>query len=270
MLCGINTGFWAEPVRKKALLELAGIRSVHAYAEVTSTNHIASRLGAEGCPSGTLVISDRQTAGRGRLDRHWHSPEGQLFFSIVWRFPWHAIRAPQITLEVATAIARSFAGQWDIQPTVKWPNDVLFHGRKCCGVLTELRTTGAEIDFVVVGVGINLQPVGPNAPPELLDTATSLSEVVGYSISPTDTLYPVLSAMNAGRDYLLEQGRFDRRGWMDFANIGTAVCVRPPGKETFKGQVAGVTEDGLLQVKTVSGQIVTVIAGDVSEERGMS
>ncbi|HHV61505.1 MAG TPA: biotin--[acetyl-CoA-carboxylase] ligase [Firmicutes bacterium] len=143
--------------------------------EVDSTNLFARKLAERGEPEGTCVVAKRQTAGRGRMKRVWFSPEGGLWFSVILRPCVEARYTGQIGLIGALAVARVVRKIAGIDARVKWPNDVVVKGRKLCGVLAEARITGDRIEYVILGVGLNLYIGRDELPEELRDRATSVS-----------------------------------------------------------------------------------------------
>ena len=142
-----------------------------------STNDEAKRLAAAGCAHGTVIWADEQTAGRGRFDRPWHSPPGNLLFSVVLRPPVPASRAAELGFVAAVATADCVAGLLPAGDPVglKWPNDVQVDGAKIAGILPEARSLEGKLDWAVLGVGLNL------------------------SHAPTGVPYPVTSLTLAGR-----------------------------------------------------------------------
>ena len=248
----------------KALGRAAGISTIHVYDQVDSTNRIAMELGNQGSPHGSLVVARTQDAGKGRAGRQWYSPPGQLYLSLIWRLPWSAERAPQVTLDVAVSVARAVEKQLGFAPVLRWPNDVLIQGKKCCGILTELRTRGSQVDFLVVGIGLNVLPFSSDLPSELGNIAVSLSE---HSKGPVDLLEfgtLLLHELSVGYSEMLVRGGFDRQAWRHYAEtIGAPVTVSPPGEAQFTATAVDIDEQGLLVVETSDGRIHRVIAGDV-------
>lgn len=248
----------------KVLGGAAGISAIHVHDQVDSTNRIAMELGNQGAPHGSLVVARTQNAGKGRAGRQWYSPPGQLYLSLIWRLPWSAERAPQVTLDVAVSVARAVEKQLGFAPVLRWPNDVLIQGKKCCGILTELQTRGSHVDFLVVGIGLNVLPFSGDLPPDLAKIAVSLSE---HSKAPVDLVEfatLLIRELSAGYNDMLVRGGFDRHSWRNYAEtIGAPVTVSPPGEVQFIGTAVDIDEQGLLVVETSDGRTQRVIAGDV-------
>ncbi|MEM2676119.1 MAG: biotin--[acetyl-CoA-carboxylase] ligase, partial [Candidatus Bathyarchaeia archaeon] len=152
--------------------------------EVNSTNDWAKELAELGAPEGTVAIAETQTAGRGRIGRKWHSPKGGLWFSITLKPNLKPSETVKLVFLAGLAVAETLRELCGLKAETKWPNDVLVDGRKVCGILSEMKTVGEKVDYVVVGVGINANiNVEKELPPELRETATSLKAMLGKEIS---------------------------------------------------------------------------------------
>ena len=126
--------------------------TIHFFEEVDSTQRIAAKLAYEGAPEGTLVVAEEQKAGRGRLDRKWFSPKGTgIWMSLILRPPIPPQRVPQLTMLVAVAISQAIQEVTGLVPDIKWPNDILLHGKKGVGILTELQADPDRVRSVIVG-----------------------------------------------------------------------------------------------------------------------
>lgn len=150
-------------------------RELHTYKSVQSTNDIASRLAESGSPEGTIVISDRQTKGRGRLGRKWHSPPDKgVYLSIMLKPKCKPEHAPGISIITALALAETIGFFIEADIKIKWPNDVLLNGKKTAGILTELFADKNKIDYVIVGTGININHERKDFPEDIKALSTSL------------------------------------------------------------------------------------------------
>jgi BirA family biotin operon repressor/biotin-[acetyl-CoA-carboxylase] ligase len=232
-----------------------------ALDETGSTNDDAGRAARDGAPEGTLIWARRQTRGRGRRGRAWVSPEGNLHLSIVLRPNLPPARAGEIAFVAALAAAEacaSFARDADVR--CKWPNDVLVDGRKCAGLLIESSITGASLDWIVAGIGINLAA----HPDDAEYPATHLAAHAGRAIAVEEGL-AALGAAFAGRyDEWRRLGfRPIRESWLArAAGIGKPVRVRLESEE-FTGTFTGLGGDGALVVTMPDGSTRRVTAGDV-------
>jgi BirA family biotin operon repressor/biotin-[acetyl-CoA-carboxylase] ligase len=190
------------------------VRGVHEVREVTSTNDVARDLAARGAASGTLVIAQSQTAGRGRQGAAWFSPPGRnVYLSVVHRSALTAAQLSGLTLDMAVATATAIEDSVGCFPALKWPNDLLLRGRKVGGILTELHTdlSADGSPVVIVGVGVNVDVAPAEFPPELADLATSLREVANAKVSPRDL------AMLIGRRLIEKLAGYEATGEPDLA-----------------------------------------------------
>jgi BirA family biotin operon repressor/biotin-[acetyl-CoA-carboxylase] ligase len=239
-------------------------RPTRGFDACPSTNAEAAAWAREGAPEGALVIAEHQTAGRGRLGRTWDDAPGQnLLFSLVLRPSLPPHRLGLITLAGGVAVAEAVA-EWTapVAPRIKWPNDVLLGGRKCCGMLLE-SSLGAD-GFVVLGIGLNVnQDVFP---PPLEERATSLRLETGRLIPRVALLTAVLARLEhwtarlaAGADAALHEAFVAR-----MIGLGEPAAVRlAGGGPPVEGVIEGVGTDGALRFRT-GNTVRTLHAGDVT------
>ncbi len=239
-------------------------KNIHHYFQVTSTNDVAHELAQEGAAEGTLVLAEEQTAGRGRLGRSWFSERNNgIYLSLILRPPVRPLHAPVFNLAAAVAVSRAIEQTCEISADIKWPNDVLIKGKKCCGVLTEMNTDLDRIKYLVVGIGINVNH--SVFPKSLEQQASSLFLEGGRRFSRIELILALLShfeeiyfeARQKGRDSILEQ--WTQRS--SFSN-GKEVSV-DLGERQVRGTTCGLGREGTLRVKLPSGQIEEIVAGDV-------
>lgn len=149
--------------------------TIHRFETTDSTNDRAKELARQGAPEGVVVVSEAQTAGRGRYGRSWESPAGKnLYFSILLRPKMTVEEAPRLTVVSGIAIAKFLRKEIPLQATLKWPNDIYYRSRKMGGILSELEIEKEKLSFVVVGIGLNLNSHAGDFSPDLQKTATSL------------------------------------------------------------------------------------------------
>ncbi len=158
-------------------------QEIYIFTEVTSTNDVAKELAIKGAREGTIVIAETQSRGRGRLGRKWVSPEGGMWFSIILRPKVDPEDALKLTLMTAAVVAKVISDTFRLKAEVKWPNDIVINGKKVCGILTEARTKGDMVDFVVIGVGINANINLDSFPKHLGKSLTSLREELKEDIN---------------------------------------------------------------------------------------
>lgn len=239
-------------------------RLVQHLPTVDSTNERALAWAAGGAPDASAVIADEQTSGRGRRGRNWHSPEGGLYLSYIVRDAGDLARPSLLTLAAGVATARAIAAVTGFHVQLKWPNDVMTPGepRKLAGILAEGSSTGSQLEFVVIGIGVNLSLA--SVPADLRGIASSLEQELGRAVDRQPLaeallheLDDVVRRLRAGdHDVMLEE-------WMALAPgaRGARIAWRD-GEDTRGGVTAGVADDGALLVQT-GGGLQRLVAGEV-------
>ncbi len=233
------------------------------HESLASTMDEAFKLGMEGAPEGTVVCAEMQTKGRGRLGRGWISPKYKgIYCSIILRPKLSPSDLSKLTLLSAVAVAEAVEGVAHIQPTIKWPNDILVKGKKLAGILTELRAEVDQMKFVVVGIGLNVNNVSSH----LIDGATSLKNETGSSFSRVQLLQEILRAFE--RWYIrCEGGDFEDVlfAWKHRSStLGKRVRVTDPASIT-EGIAVDLDHDGGLLVRQDSGVVIKKLSGDVRQ-----
>ncbi len=237
-------------------------RRIHWFEQVTSTNEVARQLADAGAPEGTAVVARTQTEGRGRLGRRWVSPPGGLWLSVVLRPLAAPHEVPRLGLAVGLACSRAVERSCGVQVGLRWPNDLVVHGRKVGGVLVE---SGPELRWVVVGIGINA-----NVAQDLLpEGATSLQETTGAPVDRGQLLQALLAELELC--YELFRGG-DWATLLDWwrsrsTTLGRRVRVHV-SSGVYEGVAEDVDEDGALVVRLPDGRRKRVVAGEVGEHAG--
>jgi BirA family biotin operon repressor/biotin-[acetyl-CoA-carboxylase] ligase len=235
------------------------------FESLPSTNTELARLASEGAPEGVSVVADEQTAGRGRLQRAWSSPKGAgLYFSILLRPTIPQNCWPLITFMAALAVSDALREACELETDIKWPNDILSGERKICGILAEAIETPVG-RAVILGIGINLTQ---NAfPPELENVATSVAEATGRAADREQILEALLDTLSRWHSQLNDPGKIVD-AWSNRSSyaIGKLVQVSN-GDDVWQGTTCGVEPDGALRLRTSSGEIKLVRAGDVYSVR---
>lgn len=251
-------------IHARLTTEILG-RNIHYYDDIESTNNEAKRLAAEGCPEGTLVVTEAQNAGRGRLSRGWFSPWGKgIWLSAVLRPPFSPQDAPQCTLMAAVAINKAIREVAGIDCGIKWPNDILFQGRKLVGILTEMSAEMDAINYIVLGMGINVNISQSEFPEEISETATSIALAAGQKIDRLELLGSILMHLEKiytetiahGFGPVLDEWRAQS------ITLGQTVDVIGLNRK-FTGLALNIDHDGALLVK-MGDTVERVLAGDVS------
>ncbi len=235
------------------------------YFEVTdSTNIQAKRLGEEGWPNGTLVVAGRQEAGRGRRGRTWESPgHTGVFMTVLLRPSFLPGQASMLTIVAAMAVTKAVRVKYGLDVQIKWPNDIVLNGRKICGILTEMNTEIDAINYVVIGIGINVS--NERFGDDTAKVATSLRIEGGGEIRRAELIWAVWEAFEAYYGNFIKTGdlqgiKHEYDGYL--VNIDRQVRVLDQ-KEPFTGTARGITAHGELIVETDEG-IKRVSSGEVS------
>lgn len=242
--------------------------TIHHYKTLGSTNdQLKAMLSA---PEFTCVTADEQIAGRGRRERSWHSAPGEgLYLSILLRPEIKASKIPLLSLLAAVAVAETIwqIGSSDLRLDIKWPNDVLINNRKISGILIESTSTPNDAPRFIVGIGVNLNH--QSFPPELSEIATSLQLECGNH-------FIVASFRNALLDRLafwyeeLRQNRARKilQRWQELSSYarGKQVVVIFDHDEV-RGETVGLNDSGALQLQLASGEIRTILAGEIKHLR---
>jgi BirA family biotin operon repressor/biotin-[acetyl-CoA-carboxylase] ligase len=252
---------------KLELLPLLNTRELgqvlHWFEEVGSTNDVAKRLAEEGAAHGEVVVAEAQTAGRGRRGRSWSSPARRsVYLSAVLRPDLTPPRAAELTLLASVAVCEA-ARQAGVQASIKWPNDVLAGGRKLAGILTELAADLDQVQWVVLGIGVNVNLAREDFPPELRDVATSLAIERGQRVPRALFAAAMLSALEEWLDRHAAEGFAPvREAWRAMSDtLGRDVRVRT-GDRGVEGLAEDIDASGALLVRTPAG-IERILSGDV-------
>lgn len=240
-------------------------QSIYFYEETDTTNNRARELALEGAPEGTLVVAEKQTAGRGRRGKVWESPLGTgIWMSLVLRPQIMPAEASVLTLLCGLATAEAIKAETGLSAGIKWPNDILINGKKAVGVLTEMDCEMSEVHFVIPGIGINVNTA--SFPPEIADIATSLYLECGKTVSRRRLVHKVLERLEEHYETFLRTGSFtamleDYR--KHCITLGKEVHVL--GREPFFAEALDITPEGELLVRRAdNGKEEVVFSGEVS------
>ncbi len=241
---------------------------VHFFDTIDSTNSYAVVLATNGAREGEAVIADCQTAGRGRLrGRVWHSPPGRnLYTSIILRPDIPPSSAPGLTLVAGVAVAELLGGYCPV--SLKWPNDILAGGRKISGILMEMRNKGSKIDFVVVGIGINVNMEPGDFHEELRPLSTSLKEQTSKNASRLDLTAGLYRLLEKWYRIFIDRGLPPVRDrWLECSGIvGKIIEVTDRGV-VQKGRCQGIDGEGMLLLVDEENRTVSVRSGDVTIQK---
>ena len=233
------------------------------YDSIGSTNDEARRLAQAGAADGTVVWAREQTAGRGRQGRHWHSPAGNLYASILQRLDAPAHRAAELSLVAALAVVDTTDEYLSdgARAELKWPNDVLVRGSKIAGILLEGIVIEGTDGAVVIGIGINLRCAPPDAPYPV----TCLAEHVAAVPEPAAMLQVLLRALaHRLAEWRCKGFARTRSAWLARGHPPGSPLRVNLGDRAITGRFAGLADDGALLLATADGT-VRVAAGDVAD-----
>lgn len=244
---------------------MGNVDKIFHYKEIDSTNNKAKQLAAEGVCHGSLVIADRQTAGRGRRGRIWLSDdEDNIYMTILLRPEFAPEKAPMMTLVMAYSAAKVIRKVTGLEVQIKWPNDLVWNGRKLVGILTEMSVKNSGIEYVVVGVGVNVNTT--HFAEEVKDTAVSICQATGRKWKKEQLVTEITKHFL--EDYKLFEQTEDLAQIQEaynalLVNCGREVCILGE-KESYCAKALGINAYGELLVQREDGTKEAVYAGEVS------
>jgi BirA family transcriptional regulator, biotin operon repressor / biotin---[acetyl-CoA-carboxylase] ligase len=239
-------------------------KKIYSFDSIPSTNTFAKSLRDEEASHGTLVISDEQTAGKGRLGRRWDSEKGSnLLFSLVFRPSFDNDKSKILPFVASLAVCDAIEQETGLEPECKWPNDVLVNKKKVCGILMETSVTEGAISRIVLGIGINVNQKSFGQ--ELATTATSLYLQSSGTVDRVGLLQKNLVALERRYDQLARfPVHFLLEEWKQRTTMfGKTISVTNPN--TFiSARAIGITDEGALVIQSDDGEKRNIFAGDVS------
>ncbi len=243
------------------------------YADVDTTMRLAARHGREGCPHGTIVTADSQSCGRGRHEgRTWQSQPGMgLYLSLVLRPACRPEAVPILGLVAGLGAKDAMQRTAGVPCDLRWPNDVLIRERKCCGILAELVADPAELPFVIVGIGINLNQTRFSS--ELAETATSLRIETGLDWTRDSVLGPLLESLESCYDLFASRGpepilaAFQQESSYVRGRRVVIEGIPADASGPTRGVTAGLSAIGELLLRTDDGSLSPIRAGSVRPDR---
>ncbi|HTT33238.1 MAG TPA: biotin--[acetyl-CoA-carboxylase] ligase [Methylomirabilota bacterium] len=243
-------------------------KRIYHFFKTDSTNRVAMELGHAGEPEGAVVLAEEQTAGRGRAGHTWLSERATgIYVTLLLRPKLAPVQAPLLTMMAGLSAHAAVEAVTGLVVDLKWPNDLMARGRKVGGILTEMHAEPAQVRFVIMGIGLNVNQ--EKFAGELAETATSLRMETGKPQSRMELLVRLL------REFESDYNRFSSEGVPSVVKRFEVISSYASGKrvrvtngnESFLGTTAGLGPEGLLKVERDDGRVVTVIAGDVAEAR---
>ena len=253
----------ASEISKDLNTEYIG-KKLFVYNEVSSTNTVAKFLSMNKAENGSVIISEKQTNARGRSGKAWESPLGGVWLSIILRPNIDHSKLPLITLATGVAVAKTLEKIGVENPEIKWPNDIMIHDKKVCGILTEAVTKFSTIESVIVGVGIDANLNIEEFPEELQAGTTTLEHELGEKGDDNHLIKIFLEEFEKISDILNHEGYEEiLKEWRKRSyTIGKIVEVREPFNKHYDGYVVGIGKEGALIVEKIDGTLEKVISGE--------
>lgn len=257
--------------RLTAVFHINGLNTKHLRIavvherKVRSTQDQAKSLASDGALEGTTVIADEQTAGKGRAGRRWYSPKGGVWLSLILRPTVTIEKAPLIGLLAALSTINAIKVDTGLDASIKWPNDILFQGRKVGGILSQSSIKGDSLSYLVLGIGVNLNFRKENLPNKVQSGATTLMDEVGKRIDKDAFIRDILLAFDSLYQSFLESDSdaILREIESRMEIVGRMISVKTAhGKES--GRAVGLAANGALRMLFPDGSEKSFYAGDVS------
>ncbi|NLY42752.1 MAG: biotin--[acetyl-CoA-carboxylase] ligase [Clostridiaceae bacterium] len=265
-LIALSGSIVPEEIRMRLSSQFFG-KNILYYDTVASTNTIAKKEAAEGCEEGTIVIAEGQTSGRGRLGRKWVSPpRSGIWMSIILRPDILPEQAPFMTMLASLATVHAIENVAGVHAGIKWPNDIVLESKKVCGILTEMSAEIGHVNYIVVGIGINVNINKSDFSEEIKGMATSLSSVTGRDIDRNELIVKLLE--NFEQAYMKMRDKDARKMMINeykgyCVTLGRRVKVNLK-EEVIEGTAVDVADDGQLVVRTDDGIKHRILSGEVS------
>lgn len=239
-------------------------KDIYIFNEVMSTNTIAKFLSMNGVGNGAVVISEKQTKARGRSGKNWESPLGGVWLSIILNPNVNHSKIPLITLATGVAVENTLKRIGVKNAEIKWPNDILIHGKKVCGILTEAITSFNTIESVIIGVGIDANISIENFPEELRENMTTLNDEIGEKVDENLLIKLFLEEFEKiSEQFINEEYETILKEWRKNSyTIGKIVEVHEQFSKPYDGYVLGISRDGSLVVEKIDGTLEKVISGE--------
>ncbi len=242
-------------------------KEIHYFPELKSTNIMAKEKALhieERIAEGTLIITERQSAGKGRLGREWFSPAGGIWLSIILYPQLSPSYISRITLMTAVAAVKAIEICTQIEPQIKWPNDILINEKKVCGILTEMSAELDIINWVVVGIGVNVNIDHQRFPEDIQANTISLKEVSGEEVLRVKLAQTFLQEFEKYYEKL-KRKEFSSilKEWKLYSHtLGKKIRV-DMGERIITGEAIDINEEGALILKKEDGELIKIISGTI-------
>jgi len=242
-------------------------RKIYYFNEVDSTNIVARKIirnGGMKTDDGTVIIAEKQIKGKGRLDRNWISPEGGLWFSVILNPTIDLLYLPLITLMSSVIVTRIIRNFYQINAKIKWPNDILIDNKKICGILTETSISSNSLDYVIVGIGLNVNISIEDFPENIINNTISLKSIIGENISRKRILIGILEEFEKYYE-TFKKSNFTSiiNEWKLYSGtIGSKVSINT-GRNVITGKAIDIDKNGGLILKMKNGDCEKVMSGTI-------
>lgn len=241
-------------------------KEIFLYREVTSTNSVAQLMARAGAPEGTIVLSRTQVSGRGRFSRRWACPAGQgILMSLVLRPQINMNLIPQLTLLCGVVVAETIKKTTGCAAGIKWPNDIVISGKKVCGILAQSAFPKTAPEYVIMGVGININLDSQQLPPDCSESSTSLRMELGKKVSRWKVLKQFICSWEEHYQGFLLGGHSYLRGkWIENnITLGRDVSIKRD-RGSVRGTAVDLSPRGGLIIRFSDGSIEEFMAEDLS------
>lgn len=251
-----------DQIREK-LRENTLVSDIQIFSELDSTNRYLKELAKEGAKAGTVIIANKQSAGRGRLGRSFFSPEGTgIYMSILIRPEIELQKSVRITSMAAVAVARAIERVSGIETKIKWVNDIFLNGKKVCGILTEsgISTITGTLEYAVLGIGINVGTI--QFPEELKDIATSICNECSHTVTRNELIVEILKELEYWYPSL-QDGSFLKESRKRSLLLGKDILIVGNGEKNYEAKALDLDDMGHLWIEK-EGKKEMLHSGEVS------
>jgi len=253
----------SDEIKENLKTLFIGKKIIH-FEEIDSTNTYAKEIGGS-CDEGTVITCERQVAGRGRLGRQWEAQNGSLCMSIVLKPKISMYQVAKITQVCAAAISISL-DELNVDAKIKWPNDLMLNNKKICGILTEMNSDREHVNYVIVGMGLNVNNLYENFPSEIKNVATSIFNETGIKINKNIIAAKIMNNFEILYNEFVKSNNFKLS--LDICKkksniIGKNINLIKNNSIT-SAKALSLGDDGELIVQYENGEIDSIISGEIS------
>ncbi|WP_058486500.1 biotin--[acetyl-CoA-carboxylase] ligase [Defluviitalea phaphyphila] len=240
-------------------------KDIYHYYQIDSTNKEAKKMAVNGAKEGTIIISEEQTLGKGRLGRGWISPPRLgIWMSIILRPLVSPLDASKITILGGLSVCKAIEKVTGLDVKIKWPNDIVINKKKVCGILTEMSAEMEKIDYIILGIGVNVN--NENFPEDLKDKASSLKIEGNKKYNRKEIVQEIIMQFEKYYEIFIRDKNLNKflEEYKDYCLTLNKDVKINSNKESFVGKAIDISEEGELIVQKEDGEIITVFSGEVS------